>query len=175
MPRLCVCVCVCVKFVRRKHERCVAGGCVLCELVYWQGETQQHTATEKQTKTEGCRRRERERERQRNRHRGTEVQRHRDADIEIKGTNRVAFLCVVYVCKILPYITTSNTVEVVYLDSKVKRLNTAPLCDQPGARFQYGVNTDVLGAVVEAVAGMSLGKYVTLRYGMLFVKGLLNL
>jgi hypothetical protein len=67
---------------------------------------------------------------------------------------------------------TSNTVEVVYLDSKVKRLNTAPLCDQPGARFQYGVNTDVLGAVVEAVAGMSLGKYVTLRYGMLFVKGI---
>lgn len=38
----------------------------------------------------------------------------------------------------------------------VKRLADVPLCFQPGTRWNYGVSTDVLGRVVEVVAGKSL-------------------
>jgi methyl acetate hydrolase len=36
---------------------------------------------------------------------------------------------------------------------------TAPLVADPGTRFQYGINTDWLGLVVEAVCGRTLDKY----------------
>ena len=36
---------------------------------------------------------------------------------------------------------------------------TAPLIADPGTRFEYGVNTDWLGLVVEAVSGQPLDKY----------------
>ena len=35
----------------------------------------------------------------------------------------------------------------------------APLVDDPGARYEYGINTDWLGRVVEAVSGQSLADY----------------
>jgi methyl acetate hydrolase len=36
---------------------------------------------------------------------------------------------------------------------------TAPLVADPGTRFEYGINTDWLGKVVEAASGLSLDKY----------------
>jgi CubicO group peptidase (beta-lactamase class C family) len=42
----------------------------------------------------------------------------------------------------------------------VERLGRVPLAHQPGAQFTYGVNTDVIGAVVEKVSGQSLGEFV---------------
>ena len=39
------------------------------------------------------------------------------------------------------------------------RLGEIPLQFQPGTRFHYGVNTDVLGRVVEVVSGMSLDQF----------------
>ena len=36
----------------------------------------------------------------------------------------------------------------------------APMVDQPGSRFVYGINTDWLGRVVEAVAGTTLDEVV---------------
>lgn len=46
------------------------------------------------------------------------------------------------------------------LDEFVERLAKVPLQHQPGERFSYGVNTDVLGAVVAKVSGLSLEQYV---------------
>ncbi len=37
---------------------------------------------------------------------------------------------------------------------------TAPLLSDPGTRFEYGINTDWLGRVVEAVSGQSLDTYI---------------
>jgi CubicO group peptidase (beta-lactamase class C family) len=36
---------------------------------------------------------------------------------------------------------------------------TAPMVADPGTRFQYGINTDWLGRVVEAASGLALDKY----------------
>jgi CubicO group peptidase (beta-lactamase class C family) len=36
---------------------------------------------------------------------------------------------------------------------------TAPMVADPGTRFQYGINTDWLGRVVEATSGLALDKY----------------
>jgi CubicO group peptidase (beta-lactamase class C family) len=41
----------------------------------------------------------------------------------------------------------------------VKRLATAPLMDQPGTVFRYGVNTDVLGRLVEVISGKTLEQF----------------
>lgn len=38
----------------------------------------------------------------------------------------------------------------------VARVATLPLAHQPGVRWTYGVNTDILGAVIEAVTGQDL-------------------
>lgn len=45
------------------------------------------------------------------------------------------------------------------LADKMKVLGTLPLAHQPGERFTYGLNTDVLGYVIEVVSGMSLDRY----------------
>jgi len=45
------------------------------------------------------------------------------------------------------------------IQQSVKRLAKAPLLHQPGEKFSYGLSTDVLGAVVEIVSGMTLGDY----------------
>ena len=41
----------------------------------------------------------------------------------------------------------------------VKRLATAPLNDQPGAKFRYGYSIDVLGRLVEVVSGKTLDQF----------------
>ena len=41
----------------------------------------------------------------------------------------------------------------------IERLGAIPLQYQPGTRFHYSVATDVLGALVEAVSGQTLGEY----------------
>jgi CubicO group peptidase (beta-lactamase class C family) len=45
----------------------------------------------------------------------------------------------------------------------VKRVATIPLKHQPGTTWQYGMNTDVLGRLVEVVSGMSLGEFMQKR------------
>ncbi len=41
----------------------------------------------------------------------------------------------------------------------VAKLAKLPLAHQPGTTFEYGMSTDVLGAVIEAVSGMPLDRY----------------
>lgn len=45
----------------------------------------------------------------------------------------------------------------------VSRLSALPLRFSPGARWEYGVSTDVLGRVVEVVSGKSLGEFLSDR------------
>lgn len=49
------------------------------------------------------------------------------------------------------------------LAEQVKKLAILPLFHQPGEKFTYGLNTDVLGYLVEVVSGMSLDKYMQQR------------
>ena len=41
----------------------------------------------------------------------------------------------------------------------IDRLATLPIVAQPGERFVYGYNTDILGCVIERVSGMSLAEF----------------
>jgi CubicO group peptidase (beta-lactamase class C family) len=41
----------------------------------------------------------------------------------------------------------------------VKKIASLPLTSQPGEAYEYGLNTDVLGHVVEVVSGMTLDKF----------------
>lgn len=41
----------------------------------------------------------------------------------------------------------------------VKRLAKLPLLHQPGERWSYGLNSDVLGALIEVISGMSLDEF----------------
>ena len=45
------------------------------------------------------------------------------------------------------------------LDEFVARVATLPLSEQPGTRFRYGINTDLLGAIVEKVSGQRLNVF----------------
>lgn len=45
----------------------------------------------------------------------------------------------------------------------IRRLPELPIAAQPGERWIYGMNTDVLGAVVEAASGMSLQEFFSTR------------
>jgi len=45
------------------------------------------------------------------------------------------------------------------LNTFIERLGKIPLQYQPGTRFHYSVSTDVLGALVEAVSGQTLGQF----------------
>ncbi len=49
------------------------------------------------------------------------------------------------------------------LADKMKRLGSLPLFHQPGEKFTYGLNTDVLGYLVEVVSGMSLKDFLHKR------------
>lgn len=49
------------------------------------------------------------------------------------------------------------------LADKMKILGSLPLFHQPGEKFTYGLNTDVLGYLVEVVSGMSLKDYLHKR------------
>jgi CubicO group peptidase (beta-lactamase class C family) len=45
----------------------------------------------------------------------------------------------------------------------IERLATLPFVAQPGERFVYGYNTDVLGCVVERVSGVALDEFIRTR------------
>jgi CubicO group peptidase (beta-lactamase class C family) len=47
----------------------------------------------------------------------------------------------------------------IILGDKIKALGKLPLVHQPGERFTYGLNVDVLGYIVEVLSGESLDKY----------------
>jgi CubicO group peptidase (beta-lactamase class C family) len=52
-----------------------------------------------------------------------------------------------------------------------KRSLSAPLVNDPGTAWEYGVNTDWLGLIVEKLSGQSLGRYLEQRvYGPLGMK-----
>jgi CubicO group peptidase (beta-lactamase class C family) len=48
-------------------------------------------------------------------------------------------------------------------DELVARVAALPLIAQPGERFYYGVNTDLLGVIIEKVTGQSLGAFMQTR------------
>ena len=50
-------------------------------------------------------------------------------------------------------------VEIETLEDAAKKIATLPLAHQPGTTFTYGLNTDVLGRVVEVVAEKDFGVY----------------
>jgi CubicO group peptidase (beta-lactamase class C family) len=45
------------------------------------------------------------------------------------------------------------------LATAMKKLGTLPLMHQPGEKFTYGLNTDVLGYLVEVISGRSLAEF----------------
>jgi len=45
------------------------------------------------------------------------------------------------------------------LADNIKKLATLPLVHQPGERFTYGLNTDVLGYLIEVVSGQSFDQF----------------
>jgi CubicO group peptidase (beta-lactamase class C family) len=47
------------------------------------------------------------------------------------------------------------------LEEEVNQIAQMPLVHQPGARFSYGVSTDVLARWIEVVSGVSLGEYLS--------------
>ncbi len=49
--------------------------------------------------------------------------------------------------------------EAASLADFVTRVSRLPLAHEPGARFSYGLSTDVLGALVEKVSGRTLGEF----------------
>ena len=49
------------------------------------------------------------------------------------------------------------------LATDMKKVGRLPLMHQPGARFTYGLNTDVLGYLVEVVSGMPLDRFFKTR------------
>jgi CubicO group peptidase (beta-lactamase class C family) len=46
---------------------------------------------------------------------------------------------------------------------QIERLAKVPLAHQPGTTFEYGLSTDVLGRVIEAISGMTLGQFLQER------------
>jgi CubicO group peptidase (beta-lactamase class C family) len=46
---------------------------------------------------------------------------------------------------------------------QVERLAKVPLAHQPGTAFEYGLSTDVLGRIVEAVSGVTLSEFLQKR------------
>ena len=49
--------------------------------------------------------------------------------------------------------------EPLILGTEMKKLAALPLQHQPGEKFTYGLNTDVLGYLVEVLSGMTLDKF----------------
>jgi CubicO group peptidase (beta-lactamase class C family) len=49
------------------------------------------------------------------------------------------------------------------LDEFVTRVAKLPLADQPGTRFRYGINMDLLGAIVEKASGQDLDVFLQQR------------
>jgi len=63
----------------------------------------------------------------------------------------------------------SAPIDTLYRDAKIEesasltdfvaRVSRLPLAHEPGARFSYGLSTDVLGALVEKLSGRTLGEF----------------
>ena len=51
----------------------------------------------------------------------------------------------------------------IILGDKMKKLGSLPLLHQPGEKWTYGLNTDLLGYLVEVVSGMSLAEFFKTR------------
>lgn len=49
------------------------------------------------------------------------------------------------------------------LENQIELLGTLPLMHQPGDRFTYGLNIDVLGRLVEVVSGLDLATFLKLK------------
>jgi CubicO group peptidase (beta-lactamase class C family) len=49
------------------------------------------------------------------------------------------------------------------LDDFVQRLAAVPLHQQPGTKFRYGIHTDLLGAIVEKIAGERIDRFFQTR------------
>ncbi|HAV63471.1 MAG TPA: hypothetical protein DCY13_14025, partial [Verrucomicrobiales bacterium] len=45
------------------------------------------------------------------------------------------------------------------LDEFIKKVARLPLISQPGEEYQYGINNDVLGLIIQRVSGMSFEEY----------------
>lgn len=60
-------------------------------------------------------------------------------------------------------ITAGIGVGQIVLADKIKQLGKLPIFHQPGERFTYGLNTDVLGYLVEVVSGMPLDRFMRTR------------
>lgn len=56
-------------------------------------------------------------------------------------------------------IPTGFVSEKIILGDKIRKLGKLPLVHQPGERFTYGLNVDVLGYLVEVLSGESLDHY----------------
>jgi CubicO group peptidase (beta-lactamase class C family) len=56
-------------------------------------------------------------------------------------------------------IPTGFVSEKIVLGDKIRKLGKLPLVHQPGERFTYGLNVDVLGYLVEVLSGESLDQY----------------
>lgn len=56
-------------------------------------------------------------------------------------------------------IPTGFVSEKIILGDKIKKLGKLPLVHQPGEKFTYGLNVDVLGYLVEILSGETLDKY----------------
>lgn len=56
-------------------------------------------------------------------------------------------------------IPTGFVSEKIVLGDKIRKLGKLPLVHQPGERFTYGLNLDVLGYLVEVLSGESLDSY----------------
>ena len=60
-------------------------------------------------------------------------------------------------------ITAGLGVKDITLLEAMTRLGKLPLMHQPGERWTYGLNTDLLGCIVEVISGMSLDKFFKTR------------
>lgn len=60
-------------------------------------------------------------------------------------------------------ITSGIGVGKLLLGDEIKKLAKLPLSHQPGEKFTYGLNTDVLGYLVEVISGMPLDKFFKTR------------
>ncbi len=67
-------------------------------------------------------------------------------------------LAMIYAKNGIPDLAVTDQVTI---GKKMKKLGGLPLGVQPNSKFYYGLNTDVLGYVIEVVSGQSLDNYVT--------------
>ena len=58
----------------------------------------------------------------------------------------------------IPQITPSDSLR--YLAESMDKLAKAPLAFEPGTKWEYGLNMDVLGRVIEVASGMALDDYI---------------